>query len=124
MFRSQVRAEDEAMNARYEAEAARFYADVSLALDISEARFSAVEALYGVPHELVRRNPETQFVMLREYIPRVKEIAGHPSVWSVIARPLELSDASGVVVVLGHKDKKFKETLQEALSLRAKGALV
>jgi len=123
MFRSEVRADNPSMNELYLEDAVRFYEGVQLALDVSEARFGAVEALYGVPPELVRRNPDSQFVMLREHIPLVKKIAGHPSLWSVIARPLETSTASGVVVVLGHKDKKFKETLQEAMNLRAEGAL-
>jgi hypothetical protein len=40
------------------------YADIEWALDISEAVFSDVDLSY-VPGDLVRRGPETQFLIRR-----------------------------------------------------------
>ena len=51
--------------AAFQDQAVKSYADIEWALDISEAEFSDVDFTY-VPGKLVRRNPETQFLVRRE----------------------------------------------------------
>jgi hypothetical protein len=51
--------------AAFRDQAVKSYADIEWALDISEAEFSGVDFSY-VPGKLVRRNPETQFLIHRE----------------------------------------------------------
>lgn len=53
------------VKAAFREEAIKFYAGVEWALDISQAEFSAADFTY-VPGNLVRRDPETQFLVHRE----------------------------------------------------------
>jgi len=103
--------------------AARYYQGVKFALDVSQARFSAVEALYGIPTYLVKRDPDTQFVLMRTDVPRIKQLQDGFTFWTVIANELIRSEADGVVVVLGQKSRKYRADLDEANRLRAAGAL-
>ena len=47
----------------------RYYQDVDWALDISEAEFESVD-LYFVPGDLIKRDPETQYLLRRKQLCR------------------------------------------------------
>lgn len=53
------------MQAAFREQAAKFFSEIDWALDISEAEFSDAD-FSQVPGNLVRRNPETQFLIRRE----------------------------------------------------------
>ena len=52
----------------FDAANAAYYAQVDWALDLREAAFTDEVDLRGVPGRLVRRNPETQVLILREKV--------------------------------------------------------
>jgi hypothetical protein len=122
-FRWQIDIRDKLASEKFAEETNQYYRSVAVALDISAARFSTFEALTGVPHHLIKRNPETQFVLLRERIGAIKSATGRMSIWSVVAQRLDESPMPGVVVVLGCRGSKFETYLQEARDLRQKGIL-
>ncbi|MFK0294757.1 hypothetical protein ACIQU6_30395 [Streptomyces sp. NPDC090442] len=99
--------------------AERFYAAVDWALDVTAAKFSDAE-LSGIPGHLVRRDPETQFVLHRD-----RAEAAAPQGFSARARSYlakaRTSPYPTIVVVAPTRSKYFKDMLKDLESLRAAG---
>lgn len=87
MFRWEVDLSDEGLSRELAKEATDYYKTIELALDISEAQYSTFEALFGVPHNLVRRNAETHFVLLKEHAVTICA-SGQRTVWAIVANSL------------------------------------
>ncbi len=122
MFRWQVASDDERLSREFVEQAASYYKSVPFALDITEAKFTTFDALLGIPPSLIKRDVETQFVLLRERIEAIKN-AGQSTIWRIVAQSLNLSPLPGVVIVLGKRDTKHALHLKEAQTLRAMGIL-
>lgn len=123
LVRHQVNPLDENKNSLFLEHATKYYKSVRSALDISEASFSTIEALYGVPPELITRNPETQFILRKDMAKNLLESNGSAPALKVIAEILLDSSLQSVLFVLGQSDDDFDLQLQFATSLRARGIL-
>jgi hypothetical protein len=95
-----------------------YYRDVDWALDISEAEFSDAD-FYMVPGDLVRRDPETQFLMRREVIEQAgQELPNYPS---VVASRFESTPFDSIVGVVPRRSKNFAEWLEQFEQVRKAG---
>lgn len=101
----------------------RFYLETDWALDITAAQFGGLVDFPGIPPHLVRRDPATQFIMLRSLAPRFLEPSYPPDVWSQIASDALTSSDEGIVVALGRRARTFGQDLQRAEELRAAALL-
>jgi hypothetical protein len=95
-----------------------FYAGVDWALDITEAEFDGAD-LYYVPGDLVRRDPETQF-LLRRPAPDA-DVSGLPVYAEIAVRRFESTPFDTLVAVAPKKSKKFPEILAHYQELRDRG---
>lgn len=107
---------------RYREANLEMYQTIDWALDISDARFTSTESLTGVPPHLVRRNPETQFILERSAAETILEDKER-SIWTVIATDLWESGMPGVVVPIGGRGERLKTDLGLAVALRDEGLL-
>ncbi len=100
---------------------ATFYEGVDWALDISEGEFEELD-LRGIPARLIRRDPETQFVVTRE-----RALLGEwrsPEFGMAAQFMLDFFLKSGkpdFVLVAAKRSKKFAERLAEFRQLRERG---
>ncbi|WKX09795.1 hypothetical protein [Streptomyces sp. NL15-2K] len=111
------------MQAAFAAGIEAFYSDadpdVDWALDISEAEFEEVD-LYYVPGHLVRRNPETQFLLHRDRLSRVD--LGSLSTFAKIAVDrFEVTPFDSIVAVTPRRSSYFTEALAGYQELRDLG---
>jgi hypothetical protein len=100
---------------------AQHYKSIEWALDISEATFGALTDFQGIPPALIRRNPQSHFVVPRESAAQLS--GGYPSVWSLISKSLLETDLPGIAVALGRRSRKFKDDLAQAMAMREEGLL-
>ena len=100
---------------------AGYYQSVDWALDLREARFKTIFDLPGVPASLVRRDPETQFVLRRETVASSDWKSRPGDLASVIVDAFVASGAPDVVVVVGRASRKFREDLVAMQELRRRG---
>jgi hypothetical protein len=121
MFRWQVDLNDAVTSQRYREANALFYKSADLALDVSQAKFSTLNALFGIPTELIRRDATSQFIMSKSRAQEIQRVSEAGSALSSIADDLLASGLDDVLVVLGHKDKKFRERMAEFEKLREQG---
>jgi hypothetical protein len=100
----------------------RFYADVDWALDISQVDADELE-LYGVPARLVRRDPETQVVVLRSKAQagtwRSLDLDG--TWWGVSLERLANGPVEDVVLAAPRRHRRFKQLVAGLQLLRASG---
>jgi hypothetical protein len=101
-----------------------FYAETDWALDISGAQFGGFVDFPGIPPSLIRRDPTSQFVMLRSLAPRFLEPSYPRDVWSLVATEALAGTDDGVTVALGTRAKTFQRDRQRATQLRTAGLLV
>jgi hypothetical protein len=97
----------------------RYYEGVDWALDISEAEFTSAELNY-VPGGLVRRNPETQFLLRREIVGAV-DPAELPSFASIAVSRFETTPLDCIVAVAPKRSKNFVEIRDHLQELRERG---
>ncbi|OIJ84935.1 hypothetical protein BIV25_45470 [Streptomyces sp. MUSC 14] len=109
----------EAVQEAFRDGAERFYAEVDWALDIAAAKFSDAE-FSGIPGHLVRRDPETQFLLHRDRAETADSQAFSPRARSYLAKA-RTSSYPTVVVVAPTRSKYFKDVLKDLASLRAVG---
>lgn len=123
MFRWQLHfRDDRRMEKRYQKANAKLYESMDWAIDVSEAKFTALESLLGIPPHLVRRDPAAQFLLTRasaEVILRDKP----RSIWSVVAERLIESPMPGVITIVGSGSQRHKADLALARDLAAEGLL-
>jgi hypothetical protein len=94
---------------------ANFYDRVAWALDISEGEFKELD-IRGIPAHLIRRDPETQFVLTREKAlqGRWRDLEFQETVWYTwIAHFLKSGD-SAVVLIAPKRHRKFLQLLRAA----------
>jgi hypothetical protein len=95
-----------------------YYGDVDWALDISAAEFADAD-FYMVPGDLVRRDPETQFLLRREVITPAKDRL--PIGPSIAAARFESTPFDSIVAVVGRRSKNFARDLEEFEQVRKAG---
>ncbi|GLW64880.1 hypothetical protein Arub01_31240 [Actinomadura rubrobrunea] len=95
-----------------------YYQDVDWALDISEAEFSDA-GFSMVPGELVRRDPETQFLLRREVV--VPAMDSLPRVVRIEASRFEDTPFDSIVAVAPRRSKHFERYLAEFQQAREAG---
>lgn len=100
--------------AAFREQAMKSYADIEWALDISEAEFSDVDLSY-VPGDLVRRDPETQFLIQREAA-RSVALDSLPTYVSVLVERACMSPYDSTVAPVPTRSKnadRYRAQLQE-----------
>jgi hypothetical protein len=105
----------EAMNAAMVA----YYKDVDWALDISAAEFSDAD-FYMVPGDLVRRDPETQFLLRRDVVAQAGE-ESLPIGPRIAASRFESTPFDSIVAVVSRRSKNFTRDLDEFEQVRKAG---
>lgn len=101
-----------------------FYQHVELALDISSAEFEEFD-VSGVPARLIKRDPETQFVVRRERVAETEEVwrrldlSGTP--WPIALGNLLQSGPEDKVLVAPKRGKSFARQLEGLQLLRREG---
>ncbi|WIX98643.1 hypothetical protein QRX60_31840 [Amycolatopsis mongoliensis] len=91
--------------------AKKFYASGEWVLDISEAEFGSA-ALFSLPGDLVRRNPETQFLVRKECLVDV-DLSSFSRVMRLRLKRVGRSIFDSAVLVVGHGSDRFNEDLAE-----------
>lgn len=105
--------------AAFREEAVKAYADIEWALDIAEAEFSDVDLSY-VPGNLIRRNPETQFLIHREAA-RSVALRSLPGYVSVVVERARLSPYDTTVAPVPTRSKNAEEYRAQLQDLRDRG---
>lgn len=100
---------------------AEFYKNVDWALDVSQGEFKDL-TLRGLPAELVRRDPETQFVVRRKNLldGRWRSLPIDKGTQYVLQVLLDRGDESEIFVA-NKRDREFKKELKQLQFLRAEG---
>jgi hypothetical protein len=101
------------MQAAFREEAVKFYAGIEWALDISHAEFSDADFTY-IPGNLVRRDPETQFLVHREAALSAPP-SSLPGLAAVVAERAGYSPYDTIVAVAPTRSKdanKYRAELQ------------
>lgn len=123
LVRWQIDPEDDSLSREFLAANLSRYQTMDWALDITQAQFSFVESLPGVPAALVKRDPESHFVMTAAAARRLREESKEISVWTVIADNLLSSPIQDTVIAVGGLGKKLRTDLAAARALRDRGLL-
>jgi hypothetical protein len=99
-----------------------YYANIDWALDIREAKFVDAD-LRGVPAQLVRRDPETQFILTREKALSMawKEIDLSGTYWAGYIKTLLDFGDEDEVLVAPKASTIYKRELEGLLKLRDAG---
>jgi hypothetical protein len=100
-------------------EALQMYADIDWAMDISEARFGDT-SLYYLPGDLVRRNPEEQFLLRRETFTDIDR-GTLPSFLKFAVRRFKFTPFSSMVTVAPQDPASYREYLTQMQEMRARG---
>lgn len=95
-----------------------YYKDVDWALDISAAELGDAD-FYMVPGDLVRRDPETQFLLRRDVITPAKDRL--PLGPSIAASRFESTPFDSIVAAVGRRSKNFARDLEEFEQVRKAG---
>jgi hypothetical protein len=95
-----------------------YYKDVDWALDISAAEFSDAD-FYMVPGDLVRRDPETQFLLRRDVIGQAPH--NLPPRASIAASRFDITPFDSFVSVVPRRSKNFARSLEQMEQVRKAG---
>lgn len=95
------------------------YEQIDWALDISEAGFTSVDLSF-VPGDLVRRDPETQFLVRRSSFHGV-DPAQLPNLGRVLRRRFTKVPFDSMVVAAPTRSRQFQDQLDELRELRDLG---
>jgi hypothetical protein len=103
---------------------AEYYRDVDWALDLSEAEFTSGE-VEGIPPELVRRDPATQFVLREKAIKdgRWREVNLSGTYWSSLLDAYAREGMGDVILVAPKAAPDFKVLLKGLMMLREAGVV-
>lgn len=100
---------------------ARYYSDVDWALDIREARFTALTSLVTVPGDLVRYDPERAILVRREALAG-NRAQGMPGVMRICCEDfLAGSPFESFVIQRGEPKKARERFAEKAAWMRANG---
>ncbi len=89
------------------------------ALDISQAEFSDAD-FYFVPGHLVRRDPETQFLLRRDVVEKTQGIE-LPVYAGIAVSRFEMTPFDSLVAVAPRRSKNFAQYLADLEYLRSAG---
>ena len=106
----------EEMQAAFAAGLLDFYAGVDWALDITEAEFDDAD-LYYLPGDLVRHDPETQFVLRRSALANADTTDLPPFARIAVSR-FDASPFDALIAVAPKRSKDFAERLAHYRELR------
>jgi hypothetical protein len=98
----------------------RYYADVDWAIDITEAEFTADVNFFFVPGDLVRRDPQTQFLLRRETLAGV-DLEAFPVRARIAAGRFEVTPFDSIVAIAPKRSKHFARIRDDLEQLRAAG---
>lgn len=101
---------------------AEYYQGVDWALDISQAEFTSGE-VEGIPPELVRRDPETQFVLRSHAIKdgRWRKVNLSGTYWSPLLDAYSKEGVGDVILIAPKAAPDFKPLLKGLIALREAG---
>jgi hypothetical protein len=123
LFRWQVDPNDMHASKRFLISNRALYESIDWALDITEAKFSFLQCLTGVPPKLVRLNPQLHFVLNQQAAVQLASGPGKKDIWAICAKELIESEMEAVVIAVGGSGAKQHAHIQQAHSLRAQGLL-
>ena len=121
-WQSHFSPQDHRVEKRYQKANQKLYEAVDWAIDVSEAKFTTLQTLSGIPPHLVRRDPTTQFVLTRTSAEAIVREKPH-SIWSIVAEELIKSPMPGEVVIVGRGAERHEADLTLAHELVAAGLL-
>jgi hypothetical protein len=103
---------------------AEFYKGVDWALDISQAEFTSGE-VEGIPPELVRRDPATQFILRSHAIKegRWRQVEEARTDWYALLDAYDKKGTGDVVLIAPKAAPDFKALLKGLVALREAGVL-
>lgn len=103
---------------------ADYYKDVDWALDISQAEFTSGE-IEGIPPDLVRRDPATQFILSAKAIKegRWREVEEARADWYALLDAYEKEGMGDIVLVAPKAAPDFQTLLNGLLALREAGVV-
>jgi hypothetical protein len=104
----------------FAASIARYYQEVDWALDISQAEFDSTPDLFFVPGDLVRRDPETQYLLRRDAFDGL-DLSTLPIPARVAAGRFESTPFDAIVAVAAKRSKTFAEDKAALDELRTMG---
>jgi hypothetical protein len=107
------------VRAAMEATTARYYRETDWALDVTEAEFQEGEFL-NVPGNLIRRDPETQFLLRRETVAGIAR-TGLPSYATIAISRFESTPFDTLLAIVPKRNKHFAERLAHLRELRDRG---
>lgn len=120
MFQPPPSTMDEAMREAFISTVLRYYRDVDWAIDISEAEFSGDVNFFFVPGDLVRRDPETQFLLRRETLAGVN-LDPFPVRARIEAGRFEVTPFDSIVAIAPKRSKNFDQIRADLEELRKAG---
>jgi hypothetical protein len=123
LFRWQVDPNDLHASKRFLISNRALYESIEWALDITEAKFSFLQCLTGIPPQLVRLNPQVHFVLKHQAAVQLLSGVEKKDVWSSCAEELIESGMDAVVIAVGGSGAKQRLDIQQAYALRAQGLL-
>jgi hypothetical protein len=97
-----------------------YYADVDWAIDISEADFTGDVNFFFVPGDLVRRDPETQFLLRRQTLAGA-DLEPFPARARIAAGRFELTPFDSIVAIAPKRSKNFARIRDALEQLRSAG---
>ena len=109
----------EETRAAFDSAIVAYYQDVDWALDISAAEFSDAD-FYMVPGELVRRDPETQFLIHRDVVDETKDVE-LPAYAQISISRFEVTPFDSLVAIAPKRSKNFRRYLEDFRYLRQAG---
>jgi hypothetical protein len=107
------------LNIAFEADAAKRYESISMAIDITGATFSGFTIFEGIPPKLIRRDESRQFLLRPESVQAVRAIS---STLAVVCRVAQ-SEPEGVVFTWDGASGREKQRAEEWRELRRQGLL-
>ena len=110
---------EEHVQAAFNAAIEAYYRDVDWALDISAAEFSDAD-FYMVPGHLVRRDPETQFLLHRDVVHKTQGVE-LPVYAGIAVSRFELTPFDSLVAIAPRRSKNFAQYLADLEHLRRAG---
>ena len=101
----------ESEHAAFLTAATKFYSGVDWVLDISDAAFESA-AFFSLPGDLIRRDPETQFLVRKERLVGV-DMSSFSRVMRLRLKRVQRNAYDSTVLVVGRENERFGEELSE-----------
>jgi hypothetical protein len=109
LFRDMAKSVSDAVREAFAEVERQFYAEGEYALDITEAVFESA-SMFSLPGELIRRDPETQFLVRKERLEGA-DLSMLPRSMQRRLKRAARSPFDSTVLVVGRDEPDFKESL-------------